>query len=88
MLVSWVEPDGVVGGYRVCQFHLDIDIEPGSNFPSACVNVTAPDNQTTLRPLYPGGNYTVDVTSKSNNVYSQTVVQQLVMSKSCNIMCK
>ena len=88
MLVSWSQPEGVIDGYRVCQDHLDTDTAPGSNFPSACVNVTAPDIQTTLIPLYPGGNYTVNVTSVSNNVYSQTVEQQIVMSKSYNIMCK
>ena len=81
MLVSWVEPDSVVDGYRVCQDHLDTDTAPGSNFPSECVDITAPDNQTTLGPLYPGGSYTVNVNSVSNNVYSQTV-EQLVMSKS------
>ena len=92
MLVSWVEPDGVVDGYRVCQDHLDTDTAPGSNFPSECVDITAPNNQTTLGPLYPGGSYTIIVNSVSNNVYSQTVEQQLVMSKSqllnynCNIV--
>ena len=88
MLVSWVEPDGVVDGYRVCQDHQDADTAPGSNFPSDCVNITAPNNQTTLGPLYPGGNYTVNVTSKSNYVYSEIVEQQLVMSKSDNSLCK
>ena len=88
MLVSWVEPDGVVDGYRVCQDHLDTDTAPGSKFPSDCVNITAPNNQTTLGPLYPGGSYTVSVTSKSNYVYSEIVEQQLVMSKSDNSLCK
>ena len=87
MLVSWVEPDGVVDGYTVCHDHLDTDKAPGSNFPSECVDVTAPDIQTTLRPIYPGGSYTVNVTSKSNNLYSQTVEQQLVMSKSQLLNC-
>ena len=54
MLVSWVEPDGVVDGYRVCQDHLDTDTAPGSKFPSDCVDVTAPDIQTTLRGLSRG----------------------------------
>ena len=87
MLVSWGQPEGVVDGYRVCQDHLDTDIGSGSigsgsNFPSACVDVIAPNNQTTLRPLYPGGSYTVNVTSTSNNVYSETIEEQLVLSKS------
>ena len=82
MLVSWVEPEGLVDGYMVCQDHLDIQIESGSKFPSHCVDVIAPGIQTTLRGLYPGGSYTVNVTSKSNYVYSETVEQQLVMSKS------
>ena len=88
MLVSWVEPEGLVDGYRVCQDHLDTDTEPGSNFPSACVDVTAPDIQITLRPLYPGGSYTVNVTSLSNNMKSQTVEHQIVMSRSDNSLSK
>ena len=85
MLVSWVEPDSEADLYRVCQDHLDSEVNmlynPGSLFPPYCVDIPYPNNQTTLASLYPGGSYTVNVTSVSNDVYTSSEEQQLVMGK-------
>ena len=66
---------GVVEGCHVCYNHTDSDTAR----PGLCKYVQA--TETTLTGLYPGGSYTVNVTSLSNNLHAETVTEKYVISK-------